>query len=566
MGNIRADLDITKNLTGTVSTGYIRNDHEGTYFRPTGVFASADNGYGSRYYANNYKKIIESYLTYDNTFGGQHNINFLIGHSWQEDGYDGFSAQASNSQSPGIGADDFWSFTDVKWGDVSSYRGMSKLIGMFSRVQYNFGNAYYATASIRRDGSTKFGDNNKWGWFPTAAVGWNIHNEAFMSGISWIDQLKLRASFGVSGNQSIGEYRSKVAWRASNLAINPETGQQVVSFQPAWNANPNLRWERTSEVNIGIDFALVDSRISGSLEVYNKNTNDLLGLYFVPVPPNLSDRTYDNSGSINNKGIELYTQVYAVSKRNFNWKTSFTIAHNKSEYTDLGRATTDKDGIRRIGYISGRGMVGDSYYVQGVALGQEVGAFYLPTYVSIKDGEFIYRSNTGGFTNDLSLAERTFMGSANPDLEIGWANSITFMKDWSVDFAFRSMIGNKVYNATKMFFDFPGNMPSLNGLPDALDWYELERTETGPTIADLYLEDATFLRLDYISLTYDLDVIKYNWLKSLRLYMVANNLLTLTNYSGIDPETTIDGISYGIDQYNVYPKTRTFTIGINATF
>jgi len=568
LGNLKADLEITKTITASVSAGYIRNDHEGTYFRPTGVFASADNGFASRYYSNYYSKVVESTVNYNNTYFDFHNVDFIVGHSWQETGYDGFSAQATNSQSPGMGADDLRSLVDVKWGDVNSYRGMSQLIGMFSRLQYNFNSRYYVSASIRRDGSTKFGKNNRWGWFPTTALGWNIHNEEFMRNSTWIDQLKLRASYGVSGNQAIGEYRNQLTWEIdkSGLAIDPETGGYVISIQAKNNENPDLKWERTGEVNIGVDFGFWNSRLSGSLEVYSKNTTDLLGEYIVSVPPNISPRTFANSGAITNKGIELFLQAFVVDKRDIKWKTSITAAHNKSEFTDLGRATTEADGVRRAGFISGRGMVGDSYFVNGIAVGQEVGAFYLPKYVGIVDGEFVYESIEGGFTTKLSEAKRTFMGTANPDIELGWSNSVTFLKNWNVDFAFRSLIGNKVYNATKSFFDFPGNLPSLNGLPDALDWYEEGRTKTGPTIADIYLEDASFLRLDYISLSYNVNTQKIEWLNSLKLYVVASNLFTITGYSGIDPETTVEGISYGIDQYNVYPKTRTLSFGINASF
>jgi TonB-dependent starch-binding outer membrane protein SusC len=566
LGNFRADLEIIDGLMASVSTSYIRNDHEGTYFRPTGVFASADNGFARRYYDNNAKKIIESTINYVTSLNDLHNFDFILGHSWQEDMYDGFSAQASNVQSPSIGGDNLQSLVDVKWGDVNSYRGMSRLIGFFGRAQYNFRSTYYISGSLRRDGSTKFGENNKWGWFPTAALGWNMHNEGFLSNTIWINQLKLRTSYGVSGNQAIGEYRSQSLWQASGLATNPETGQQVISFQPAWNNNPDLKWERTGELNIGLDYAFFNSRLSGSLEVYSKNTTDLLGEYAVSVPPNLAPRTFANSGSITNNGIELYTQYYAVEKRNFQWKTSLVAAHNKSEFTDVGDYATDVNGVRRAGYISGRGMVGDEYYLIGVAVGQEVSAFYLPTYVGIVDGSFIYESETGGFTNKLVDAKRTFIGSANPDVELGWSNSFTFYEDWTLDFAFRSLIGNKVYNATRMFFDVPGNLPSLNGLPEAEEWFLEGRTLTGATIADFYLEDASFVRLDYVTLAYNFQTTNIDWLHSLKLYVVASNLFTITGYSGIDPETSINGYVYGIDQYNVYPKTRTISFGINASF
>jgi hypothetical protein len=436
-------------------------------------------------------------------------------------------------------------------------------------MQYNYQSKYYLSASIRRDGSTKFGENNRWGWFPTASVGWSIHNEDFMSNISWIDQLKLRASYGISGNQEIGVGRSQVAWQPTGLAINPETGQEVVSFEPAWNANPDLKWEKTSEINIGVDFAFIRSKINGSLEVYMKTTDDLLGAYSVPVPPNLARTTFANSGSIENKGIELYLQAFVVDKTNISYKTSFTLSKNISEWTNLGEYTTAEDGVRHEGYISGRGMVGEQYFVTGVALGQEVGAFYLPEFVTMQGNKFVYTSKSGGYTTELVDAKRTFVGTPNPDFEIGWSNNFTFYKNWTVDFAFRSMIGNKKYNATKMFFDFPGNMPSLNGTQEAVDWFADGRYGdgvTGSTIADFYLEDASFVKLDYISLGYNFNTKNIKWINHLKLFIVANNLLTITNYSGADPETYMDGLAYGIDQYNVYPKTKSFTFGINATF
>ncbi|MDD3743465.1 MAG: SusC/RagA family TonB-linked outer membrane protein, partial [Lentimicrobiaceae bacterium] len=565
LGSFKTDLEIFKGFIGSASIGYVRNDNESNYFRPSGLYASADNGYARRGYNNTSSRLFEATLNYVKALD-KHNFDAILGYSWQEDVRDGFHAQATNSQSPYLGPNNLGSLLDIKYGDIGSYKNLSRLIGFFGRIQYNYGSKYYASASLRRDGSTKFGENNRWGWFPTAALGWNLQNEDFMSNVLWLDQLKLRASYGVSGNQSFDDYRSAVAWSAAGPAINPETGQQVISFRPAWNNNPDLKWERTSEINIGVDFAMFNSKISGSLEVYRKETTDLIGQYQVPKPPNLADRTFANSGTIQNKGIELYVQAFVVSRPNFSWKSSLTASHNKSEFTDLGKHVTDTDGIRKEGYISGRGMVGDNYYVSAVALGQEVGAFYLPKYATMIDGEFIYETASGGYTSELGKAKRYFAGSPNPDVELGWANSFTFYKNWTMDFGLRSMIGNKVYNATRMFFDFPGNMPSLNGLPEAVDWYKDGRTVTGATIADFYLEDASFLKLDYISIGYNVDVKKVEWLSKLRVYVVANNLITITGYSGVDPETYIDGLSYGIDQYNVYPKTRTLTFGINASF
>ena len=565
MGNIKADWVLVKGLTGSVNAGYTRNDNESNYFRPANMYASADLGFGKRGYANNSQKLLDATLDYVTKIEN-HNLDVIGGYSWQESGYDGFSAQGTNAQSPYTGPNNLGTLVDVKFGDVSSYKGMSRLIGMFGRAQYNYNSKYYASASIRRDGSTKFGKNHRWGWFPTAAIGWNMQNESFLQGVKWIDQLKLRGSYGVSGNQAIGEYRSLSAWQPGGLAINPETGQQVISFQPAWNANPDLKWERTSEVNLGIDFGFLNNRLSGSIEVYQKKTSDLLGAYTVPVPPNLANTTFANSGAIQNQGIEFFLQAFVVNHTEFTYKINLTASHNQSKFTDLGKFATDQDNIRHDGFISGRGMVGDQYYVTGIAVGHEVGAFYLPQYVSLLNGSAIYISKSGGYTAILAEAKREFVGSANAKVELGWTNSFTLFKNWSADFAFRSMIGNKVYNATRMFFDIPGNMPSLNGLPDAVDWYAKGRTDQNAILSDYYLEDASFLRLDYLSVGYKFNTTKLDWISSLKIYVVGSNLFTITGYKGIDPETSMNGLSYGVDQYNVYPKTRTITFGINASF
>ncbi len=560
LGNFRADYEIIDGLIGSVNLGYTRDDHESYYFRPNGLI---DNGYGKREYKNETQKLMDITGNYIKTINDEHNINAMLGYSWQENMDDGFFAQARNSQSPYVGANDLETFIDVQYHDINSWKSSSRLIGFFGRLQYNYKTKYYLTGSLRRDGSTKFGENNQWGWFPTVALGWDIHKEDFMGDIPWMDQLKLRASYGVSGNQEFDEYQSQLVFQSLDVTTDPESGQDVLTFRPAWNANPDLKWEETTEYNLGLDFALFRSRLSGSLEFYYKKTKDLLGRYSVPSPPNLTSTTWGNSGELENMGVELFLQAYVVDKSNIKWKTSFNISHNQSKMLDLGDFFNE-GGVRKEGYISGRGMVGEEYYVVGIIEGEELGSFYLPVYVTMQDGVFIYESETGGYTDKLSEAKREIVGTASPFLEIGWSNSFTLYKNWTLDMAFRSMIGNDVYNATESFFDNP-DLPSLNASPSALEWEEKGRV-TGATVADIYVEDASFLRLDYLSLGYNFNTDNLNWLSNLKLYIASNNLFTITGYSGIDPETKIDGVAFGIDQYNVYPKTRTFTFGINATF
>jgi len=570
LGGLKADFEILDGLVASVNLGLIHDDNTYNYFVPSGLLPSVATGEGSKSYNSVSQKLMEITGVYSKNFKKAHNLNALLGYSWQESVQSGFHAGGRDAQSNYAGPDNLAVLNEVNWGDIGSYKGQWNLIGFFGRVQYNYKSKYFVSASLRRDGSSKFGANNKWGWFPTAAIGWSMEQEKWLSDVKWLNQLKLRASYGISGNQEIGNYRSLLLWEPSGKAPNPETGQQVITFKPAWNANPDLKWEQTSEINVGVDFGFLNSRLSGSIEVYYKETNDLLGEYNVPVPPNLALKTFANSGSMSNKGIELSIQAYPISTSKFTWKTNLTVSHNKTKILDLGSYFNDSTGVRKEGYISGPGLVSDQDYVTGIMVGEEIGAFYVPTYVALgtegkTKGKFIYYSNTGGYTDDLSKAKRTVVGNAAPKVEIGWSNLLTLNKHWSLDFALRAWIGNHVYNATRMLLDAPNTLPSLNAVPEAIDWYNQGRTSSA-SIADIYVENASFLKLDYISLSYDFNVSKIKWLKKLSVYASANNVFTITGYTGVDPETTVNGLAFGIDQYNVYPKTRAYTAGFKVTF
>ncbi|MFC2104555.1 SusC/RagA family TonB-linked outer membrane protein [Bacteroidota bacterium] len=558
LGALRADVEIIEGLIGSANIGYIRDDYEELYFRPDGVFASADNGFGKRKYENTVKKSIDITGTYTKTIAQNHNLVTMIGYTWQEKEWGGFSAKAENAQSEYLGINNFKSLLDVKWGDIESWKKSQTLIGFFGRIQYNFNQKYYLSGSLRRDGSSKFGTDNVWGWFPTVAIGWSLHEEGFTQSLEWLDQLKMRLSYGVSGNQEFDPYQSVPAMNIAGVTIDPETGKEVLILEKSLAANSDLGWEQTTEYNLGIDYAVLNTRINGSIDIYYKLTDGLLGEFQTRDFQEVANKEWDGSGEVSNRGIELYLQAFAIEKTNLKWKTSLNFSYNKAECPDLGR----HDG--KDGFITGRGLVGDENYVNGVIPGEEIGSFYLPIYVTIQDGLFIFESQTGGYTDDLVNAKREVIGTAAPKFEIGWSNSFTFYENWDLDFNFRAWIGNDMFNATEMMMDSP-DLPSLNAAPSALGWEELGRI-SGPTVADIYVEDASFLKLDYLSLGYNFNTKKLKLFSNLKAYFASNNLLTITGYSGIDPETNVDGTSFGIDYFNVYPKTRTFTFGINATF
>ncbi len=569
MGNLKADLEIIKGLIVGVNLGYIRDDSESSYFEPSYVRNSTSTGYGRKGYDNMSSKILETTISYTTTFNEGHNLNLIGGYSFQEDNYSGFFAQGTEPLSDYVKAYNLGALNSVVVGDIGSYKNSNRLISFFGRGVYNYNNKYYLTATVRRDGSSRFGENNKWGWFPSASVGWNIRNESFMENAGFLSQLKLRAGFGITGNQEIGSYHAISSAVVSGPTINPETGEDAILFTISHNANPNLKWEENGEVNLGVDFGFLSNKISGSLDIYKKVTYDLIAPYAVPVPPNIVPTTWGNAGKIGNKGIELFVQAFVINNRNFDWKTSLTFSMNKQNVISLSDSTKGynwSEGDKKQGWLSGRGLVGDQNWTQLVEEGFELGTFYMPEYAGLSsDGKFLFYTEAGGVTRNVDEAERRVVGHALPDFEIGWSNYFTFLDNFDFSFALRAVVGFDVLNVTRMVFSNPTVLPSLNGLTEVLS--EVERGVTDfPKVNSYYLEDGTFLKLDNVTLGYNFPVGKVDWLGKLRVYASSINLLTITGYSGIDPEISYNGLSFGLDQYNVYPKTRTFTLGLNVTF
>lgn len=568
-GNLKADLEIIKGLVFGVNLGYIRDDSESSYFEPSYVRNNSSTGYGRKGYDNMSSKLLETTVSYTTTFNDLHNLNLVGGYSFQEDIFTGFFAQGTEPLSDYVKAYNLGALNNVNVGDIGSSKSSNRLISFFGRGVYNFNSKYYFTATVRRDGSSKFGANNKWGWFPSTSVAWNIKNESFLDNADFLSQLKLRFGVGLTGNQEIGTYHAISAAVVSGPTINPETGQDAILFTIQHNANPNLKWEENREYNVGIDFGFLSNRISGSLELYNKITYDLIAPYAVPVPPNIVPTTWGNAGEISNKGIELFIQAYVINKSNFDWKSSLAFSKNQQKVVSLSDSTSGfnwSEGDKKQGWLSGRGLVGDQNWTQYVEEGFELGTFYMPEYAGLSsDGKFLFYTAAGGVTRNVDEAERRVVGHALPDFEIGWSNYFTFFKNFDFSFSLRAVVGFDVLNVTRMVFSNPTVLPSLNGLTEVLQ--EVERGVTDfPKVNSYYLENGTFLKLDNITLGYNFPVNNVNWLQKLRVYATSNNLLTLTGYSGIDPEITYTGLSFGLDQYNVYPKTRTFTLGVNVTF
>ncbi|NNC82263.1 MAG: SusC/RagA family TonB-linked outer membrane protein [Flavobacteriales bacterium] len=567
LGNFRTSLEIIDGLTASVNLAYIRDDDESFYFEPSFTASNTTEGLGRRSYNNKSSQLIETTINYVKTFNDKHNFNFIGGHSYQKDNFDGFSAEGKDAQSDFLTSNNLETLLQLEPGSITSYKNQSLLASFFGRVVYDFNKKYFATATLRRDGSSKFGKNNEWGWFPSGSVGWNIHAEDFMTDQDLLSQLKLRVGYGITGNQEIPINVDARFFIPAGTAINPENGETVLSFENANDVNPNpdLKWEENAELNIGLDFGLWKDRISGSVEYYNKTTRDLIYRYELPVPPNRNRFIYANAGEIANKGIEVTLQAYVLDDRNLDWKSVLTFARNVQETVALSNDQYDLDEIRTL-YVSGRGLVGGENWTQLIAPGFEIGTFYMPEYAGLsEDGQFLFFTSTGGVTREVTQAERRVVGQAQPDFILGWSNYFTFMRNWDFSFAARAVVGHDILNVTRMVFSNPADLPTLNTLGEAVEEFD-RGLEDNPTISDYYLEDGTFLKMDNIALGYTLDTKDSKHIKNLRFYVMGNNLFVLTNYSGVDPEVSFGGLEFGRDQYDVYPKTRSFTIGVNATF
>jgi iron complex outermembrane receptor protein len=527
------------------------------------------NGSALRSTYQNTTKTAESFLTWDKKIGA-HTINAVIGYSWQENTYgEGFQTSSTNFPADNIG------YKNLVLGNpyaIPSYRinlgsdltyGQVRLISDFVRVNYNFKDKYLLQASIRRDGSSVFGENNEWGYFPSAGIAWRINQEGFMENQSVFTDLKLRASYGVTGNSGgIGAYTSKLIYGITGTYY--DNGVQAASYGPIQGSNPDLKWEKTATTNIGLDFTVLKGKLSGSVDWYDKNTTGMLFNYAVSPALVPGGRIWANGGSINNTGIELLLNATPLSNGIFSWTSSLNLAHNKNEITSLQGPLSNGDSIR---YSDPEGPGQTNATLQILKVGYPVGQFFSLRYggkdangVSQfykKDGSLTVGATTPGIGTDYF-----YVGDAQPKLLMGWSNTLKYQQ-FDLNIFFRGVFGNKIFNATRADLSYVTAAASNNILVSAED----------DKIADIknsfystrYIEKGNYIRLDNATLAYNfIKPVKY--VNNIRLYISGNNLFTITKYKGIDPEINQGGIAPGIDYNNFYPKTRTILFGVNVAF
>lgn len=567
LANATLKVNIVKGLTYDASVSYQNTDiKRNVYNKQASTLKIGSNGFAQRSGYANRKKLFENYLTYDNIFGN-HQVKILAGYSWQEDKLnDGFQAananfvsddQLYNNLSLGSSPDKVTNSERFGTSTIQTLR----IISAYSRLNYQFADRYLLQATIRRDGSSAFGSNNRWGTFPAVSVGWRITNESFMKEQNVFSDLKLRIGYGISGN-SLGFDPMISKMKYGLTGVTYINGEQVQSIGVTQNENPDLKWESTIMTNIGIDFAVLKGRITGTIEVYDKETKDLIWYYPVKVPPYLFPYLWANVGEISNKGIEFQIDATPVRTDKFHWTTSFNISTNKNEVKSLSndQFETPEIGIRTAA-IGGKGQSGNP--TQVIKEGYPLGTFFLRQWAGRDESDVsLFYTAAGDKARVVTVDDFVIFGSAQPKMMFGWNNSFSYGKFDLTGF-FRGVAGNKILNGTLAGLN-DVNYAASNNIPK-FSLNEPNGDINSFYYSDRFLETGTYVRLDNATLGYTIDLSMLR-IKSARIYITGNNIFVLTKYRGVDPEVNMGGINPGIDNNNFYPKTRSFLLGLNLNF
>ena len=560
----QTNLMLATSRFGAHDKGYNTSDYYGNQLNQWTGYAYHTN---SESFQNN----LELTSKYDLNVG-KHRMNAMVGYSYQYYKYE--QNYANNYNFP----TDFFQWNNLGIGQalkegkagMGSSASENTLIGFFARVSYAYDNRYNLLVSVRREGSSKFGDNNKWGTFPSASLGWTISNEEFMKGITWLNNLKLRAGFGITGVIPNDPYISLTKY-AYGSSYYYGDGKWLPGLSVSSNPNPDLRWEKSTEFNVGLDWSVLDNRLGGSIDVYNKKTTDLLFLYTVPTPPNLFNSTLANAGSVRNQGIEVAVNAVPVRTKDFEWKTVVTVSANKNKLLSLSNDMYESNSFKDSGGLGEPINISTHRMEEGRALGE----FYGLKSVGVSEnGLFLIEKPDGEvveFSNDQLKNDeyRQYLGSGLPKVYLGWTNNLSY-KNWDLSMQFTSQLGFKILNEPRAFYE--NNSIAYNRLKSVEEapyggQYTLSSSQP-QTFVSYYLEDGDFLKLTNLTIGYTFPIKKNNkYIKGVRAYLSGDNLFCITGYSGLDPElSNWYPTSAGIDARDKYPSIRSFTFGLNLTF
>lgn len=545
---------------------YSNND---SWFRPSTSTLAINGGYdgeASRSYSKERQYVMEWLTNYSTQIAEKHNIKAMVGYSYQYSQYSGFNASNKDFPNDGLGPDNLGSGELAKEeGEVlmGSYKNDAKLISFFGRVSYDFEGKYLFTASLRHEGSSKFGQNHKWGDFPAVSGGWRISQESFMQDIDWINDLKIRADYGVTGNQDFGSYISLNTM--SGFGYYFYNGKYFQVWGPSKNVNPDLKWEKGKNWNIGLDFSLFSNRFYGSLNYFNRRQQDLLGNYKVSVPPYLFDETFVNVGTMKNTGFEFDLNFNAVNTTDFSYNFNVVGTVMSNKFVDFSNSKYVGQDFYN---VCDTGEPYPFYSLQRIEKGKSLGNFYMWKYAGIttggdwlvydKDGDIIHASQA---TDE----DRQVVGNGMPKFTMSTSHNFRY-KNFDLALFFRGAFGFDIFNIHDFYYgtrNFSGNV-----LKKAYGKNFDINPDANPVVSDYFLESGDYFKLDMVTLGYTLPTPKCRFLDRFRVYGTVKNVFTLTKFSGVDPSTyQVNGLTPGAQgSRTYYPSTRQFIVGLQLDF
>jgi TonB-linked SusC/RagA family outer membrane protein len=554
-GSLRADFELTKGLTAGWFGSWRKVDGNSGYYLPaqsTVAYAIDNNGVANINNNHQDEKLMDVSLNYKRVFG-DHSIDAIAVYEWQKQTYNGNFTQVKGfvNDIATYNALQLGNLTSINPGDISSYKNDRSIVSFLGRINYSYLNRYLFTASIRQDASSVFGANNKSGNFPSASVAWRLSEESFMKGFKFLNDLKLRLGYGITGNQQgLSPQNSLRLVGASGITY--FGGNTITNFAIAQNSNSDLRWETRSQENIGIDFAFLNSRISGSIDAYSATTKNLLFNYNAPQPPYPFGTIVANVGSLLNEGIDMSLNVHLIKSDDFNFSINGNLSLLRNKVLELSGSI---NGVPlNTDYVS---WGTNSYLIKG----KPIGTFYILKHLGKTDTneETVVDNNNDGIIDSGNQSpDRFYEGSALPTYTYAFSPVFNY-KYFDLTMLFRGSGGNKIYNSIRSSFSYFENIGKSNMLTSAIP-LGLFTSKYG---SDLWLEDGSYLRIENLNLGYRFDIKKLKYISALRLSLTATNLALFTKYKGLDPELNASGGSgFGIDG-GIYPRSRTIAIGIN---
>ena len=556
------------NLSTQVMFADHQYDNNNSWFRPSTSTICINNGHdgeASRSYSKERQYVLEWLTNYTGTFG-KHNVKGMAGYSYQYSQYEGLSNENKDFPNDGL------TYNNMGTGEyakeegkvlMGSYKNDCKLIAFFGRVSYDFDGKYMFTASLRHEGSSKFGVDNKWGNFPAVSAGWRISQESFMKDVKWINDLKLRADYGVTGNQDFGSYNSLNTMNGFGYYF--YNGKYFQVWGPSKNVNPDLKWEKGKNWNIGIDFSLFNNRVYGSFNYFNRKQQDLLGNYKVSVPPYLFDETFVNVGTMKNTGFEFDINVKAVTTKDFSYDFNVVGATMSNKFVDFSNSQY----VGQDYYdVAGTSDPYPYYYLQRIQKGKSIGNFYMWKYAGhTTDGEWLVYDKDGDIirASQASDADRQKVGNGMPKFTMSTSQNFRY-RNFDLSLFFRGAFGYDIFNIHDFYYgtrNFTGNRSHKAYGKN----FQISGT-ANPVVCDYFLEKGDYLKLDMVTLGYTFNPKSCRFLDRVRLYGTMKNVFTLTKFSGVDPSTyQVNGLTPGAQGSRTYfPSTRQFIVGLQVDF